>query len=260
MAEEKADEEAIGRELTNKTPFVPVYHDFLDSEKLCGEEQAVYIQISRYVNKKLDCAWPSISRLCKKLDWGKDKVQKYINLLVQKGFIEKRNNIHNTKQNNQYFLKDTVIATGKESYRPYDEESAVNEKLYVYYRSDDDAEPARIRCYSKRTKVRLAIFIENYLPLLKEKMLANGLVNEESVNALLDAIRENLFIAASSNVVPVNRGKVATEEFFEAIALTNYNSLLTTCNKLLHKFERGEVENAPPYILSSLFNSRLEPA
>lgn len=70
--------------------YVKVYHDFLDSKLLTGDEKIVFIALKRYIDFKSDQgeAFPTIEKLCNITGYGNQKINKILKSLKNKGVVK----------------------------------------------------------------------------------------------------------------------------------------------------------------------------
>lgn len=70
-------------------PFVKVFYDFIESKKLNVREKSLYIALKRYRNSQSGLCFPALKTLAAATDCCIKTVTKYINMLVEKGIIQK---------------------------------------------------------------------------------------------------------------------------------------------------------------------------
>lgn len=87
----KNSENIIVRLAKPERKYVKVYHDFLDNSILTGGEQTVFIALKSYIDFREDSgeAYPSMETICKRAKMSEKRARKNINLLVNKGIVEK---------------------------------------------------------------------------------------------------------------------------------------------------------------------------
>ena len=92
---------------TDQRAFIMVYKDFLESEKLKGDEKMMFISLKSYANNKQAC-YPSLSKLASITGYSKRKVQDLLKKLEEKKVLTKENrmNSNGSKSSNLYVLKD----------------------------------------------------------------------------------------------------------------------------------------------------------
>lgn len=85
--------------------YTKVYRSFIEQEDLTRDAKILYVCLMVYVNNKFQC-WPSYSLICRNLGMTDKTLTKYINELIEKGYIKCEQNRENGQRfaNNIYTI------------------------------------------------------------------------------------------------------------------------------------------------------------
>ena len=249
-----------------KRPFVKVYKDFLENDRLDScHQRLIYIYLGKFANAKQEC-FPSVKKLAGLTKIGISKVKSTLNELKEKGMIDKKNRWRKDggKNSNLYtllynFKKKLNKSDNKEVDGNMDDYGAVKEKGL-------DSEPAK-----EQNQALKSIHIDNYTKpnpqdcqekYSREKIheyfgydsiIARSPLCKADVDSVMDILHDTL--NTTKPTITVNGDSKPNRVVIGALMKLDEEAILYAIKQFEKQSAEQRIKNPKAYMLTILYNA-----